>query len=600
MAAVLAFTAMAFAAPANPRPYKVTQPWGEEITVRAHGDEYFRWTATLGTGYALVNEGKTWYFATEQDGRLVSTGIAYSAKTAAPANCKANYVPSKAVDEIVSRQRQQRAPKSFLKSPSSGGPRRAPFDPAKDTKVSGTRNILFIRAAFADEALLAEDYKDSVIFGTGKTVKQYYLDQSNNTLTLNGVEGGLISVDLTGTERPNHPGRALDEKQHKIEEVHKREVQLVQDVLVKSGINFAPYDKNNDGTITRDELCVYLIMAGYEGAYDETGDHSVWAHAWESWTTESDPAQTVTISGKKLAAWAMNGEKEKSNKRYSMVGTICHELGHQLLHLPDLYDTGYLNSGLGSYSLMSIGCHGTDTDGSSCPVNLDAWSRVRLGWATSDEKETSDTEQQLSFKPSKPIKITAPSARLKSEQYLLAELRDPNKGWDKGLSGLFGGAGKAGILVLHIDGERQDYIKENGVPYIWDINNTGITDDKEQKLDIHQGVMPICADNSLKYGEKCENAVGNTAMWYGENAKELTPNSTPNSDFYTDLKAMKPEQTSFISLLNISNSNAAEMTATLKQRPKTSGGGDGGSGGCNAGFGALALLLAVPLFRRKK
>ena len=44
-----------FAVPATPYPVKVIQPDGSELTIKLHGDEYFRYKTTL-DGYLLVPE----------------------------------------------------------------------------------------------------------------------------------------------------------------------------------------------------------------------------------------------------------------------------------------------------------------------------------------------------------------------------------------------------------------------------------------------------------------------------------------------------------------------------------------------------------------
>jgi M6 family metalloprotease-like protein len=75
------------------------------------------------------------------------------------------------------------------------------------------------------------------------------------------------------------------------------------------------------------------------------------------------------------------------------IGVFCHEFGHTL-GLPDLYDTSYLggaaNAGPGNWSLMSSGAFGGDGASPESPSNLDAWSRLFLGW-TSRVRPAQDT-----------------------------------------------------------------------------------------------------------------------------------------------------------------------------------------------------------------
>lgn len=64
----------------------------------------------------------------------------------------------------------------------------------------------------------------------------------------------------------------------------------------------------------------------------------------------------------------------------SPLGIWAHELGHQLGHLPDLYDLASPDLHyMGTWSLMDIGPFlGTPTG--SQPALFDAWSRISLGW----------------------------------------------------------------------------------------------------------------------------------------------------------------------------------------------------------------------------
>ncbi|MDP9861153.1 MULTISPECIES: immune inhibitor A domain-containing protein [Streptosporangium] len=68
----------------------------------------------------------------------------------------------------------------------------------------------------------------------------------------------------------------------------------------------------------------------------------------------------------------------------SGVGLIAHEYGHDL-GLPDLYDGGGSNS-VQFWSLMSSASYLSRKDGPSgeYPGDLDAWSKLRLGWLSHD------------------------------------------------------------------------------------------------------------------------------------------------------------------------------------------------------------------------
>lgn len=626
-ALAFAFCTPAFARPANPRPFTVTQPGGEKIVLCEQGDEFAHWTATKIGGYAVVCHGGSWYFAKEENGVLVSTGVLYSTKTKAPAGCKENYSPAKTATRRYSDSKSvqssalQRRGRANLTASASNA-----------TVIQGDRKILFVRVNFNNETIQYPDKSNyATMFKLGdnvKSVAQYYSDQSNGLLKiLPCKEEEKAGTLLTVTVDIDHPGKKLEYKTY-LEEcggdenkadvmAHKEEVALVNKVLAKitetEGYGtdyFAQYDTDKNGVITQKELCVYMILAGYEDNPCDERPNAVWAHAWFSYDEKSGDEHRAKASGKVFAAWAMNGERvydntSKEDKPCTMLGIICHELGHQLLSLPDLYDTAKsaLNKGVGDFSIMAHGLYGRenkDEQQGSCPVSFDAWCKAKVGWATPITKITTEEAQTLTFKKDSPLRIEAPESNDSSKQYFLADLRDPNSGWDKGLAGNWETDNpKAGILVLRIDGEREKIAEEEeqhselGVA-TWTINDSSY---KYEGNVVHQGVLPVCADNSLKYGKECNNAITNETLWYGENKMELTPDTTPNTDFYSDLNAMKPEVNSYISLTNISNSNADEMTATLKE---SSAGSGSSSGGCNSGFGAIMLLFVIALPAVKK
>ncbi|MCK4807882.1 MAG: M6 family metalloprotease domain-containing protein, partial [Candidatus Aegiribacteria sp.] len=127
-----------------------------------------------------------------------------------------------------------------------------------------------------------------------------------------------------------------------------------------------------------------------------------------------------------------------------VLGTICHEFGHQL-GLPDLYDTNTGHVGVGGWDLMG---YGQWLMSGYWPASLSAWSRIYLGWDM--PSEVSDGTFALACNDSI-LKIP-----LNSSEYLLVEnrQRDPN---GDGMCGIhehdFGLPG-SGILIWHIDETR--------------------------------------------------------------------------------------------------------------------------------------------------
>ncbi len=137
-----------------------------------------------------------------------------------------------------------------------------------------------------------------------------------------------------------------------------------------------------------------------------------------------------------------------------VLGTICHEFGHQL-GLPDLYDTSTGHVGVGGWDLMG---YGQWIMSGYWPASLSAWSRIYLGWDTATE--VSDGTFTLAYNDSI-LKIP-----LNGSEYLLVEnrQRDPD---GNGMCGIhehdFGLPG-SGVLIWHIDETRLgDYLAMNMV-----------------------------------------------------------------------------------------------------------------------------------------
>jgi len=128
-------------------------------------------------------------------------------------------------------------------------------------------------------------------------------------------------------------------------------------------------------------------------------------------------------------------------KATATIGTPCHELGHLLFALPDLYDNDNQdNAGIGEWGLMGSGGY---LGGASCPCHLSAWSKMQLGWV--EVEEISDARDLVI----EPVETSRKIYRMyrygdrKSKEYFLIENRQ-KIGFDAKLPG-------AGLLIWHVD-----------------------------------------------------------------------------------------------------------------------------------------------------
>lgn len=168
------------------------------------------------------------------------------------------------------------------------------------------------------------------------------------------------------------------------------------------------------------------------------------------------------------------------------IGTICHELGHSVFKLPDLYfksmPSGASNS-VAKYSLMSAGSEGKRYDPMNgnknyddpyaqydghVPVHLDPWCKIKCGFVTpmivndwdGNINSISDTETESKYNILKVMSKADP------KQYFLIENRQL-VGFDKGLEVLnswsnypYENIFNGGILIYHID-ENVNYSHNN-------------------------------------------------------------------------------------------------------------------------------------------
>lgn len=527
-----------YAVISNPGAFLIEQPDGTTFAATMHGDEYRNWVTTP-TGHTVVRNRRDnhWEYAEMGiDGKLKSSGIRVKGDMDAPLYLGKAVRPIR--DENAFRLRgeafrkklEKRRKKPESVDSLSTGVYRAPavgttssvnglssiyYSPSLPSNwpaqpISGSSRLLLIRVSFSDRTIISSvsDTNKSV-FDTSLgalSVVNYYKDNSFGSFnilpavhTQTGSPAGILQI-YTFYDHPYNSGN----------------YSWVADVLQSASqyISFSDFDADHDGVISSDELAVHFILAGYEEATGTTKYPSVWAHY--------DPS-TVEFSGIKIDGYSVSGELNGSSKPMP-IGVIVHELAHNILGLPDLYDTSGMIDNYGIFSLMSSGSWGSTSYVSAnlgnVPVALDAWSRQYLGWGVPRQPESGTT---VSFMPAlsavdSPVKMIDSS--VSSSEYFLVENRYP-VGWDKGMYAWLGTNWKGGLLITHVD-------ESVGTPGNNDIN------DYEHSPG-HVGVMVEEADTSYcsmfsEYGS-CPGDL--KKLFYKGNNVAFGINTVPDSG-YTD------------------------------------------------------------------
>ncbi len=527
LCSTLFFIPNAFAVPASPDFFTLTQPDGQEITARRRGDEYGRWTETQ-QGYSIIRNESThaWEYAEKKHGQLVPSGLQVTDDTSPPQTMMKHVQPD--IRRIAGAR----------SSGTSSSASAAVTNVWTPVPVSGSKPMLVILVQFTDQSLsTTRSQWYDVIFNTSnsKSVASFYSDNSLGAMSIIPVShsssspSGVISVTVSN----NHPNNGQSSSSS-----YTLEKSWLQPVLsaVDPYVNFDAYDTDNDGQLEPEEMVVHCILAGYE-ASGSSKTPSVWAHAWGSYS--SNPVYAGT---KVLTHWSLNGELDDSKTQHP-IGVIAHELGHSMCGLPDLYDTSDINEAMGVFSLMAYGSWGANIGESSgtTPVMLDAWSRQYLGWLT---PQTPTGKQTITF----PLALSSTSSAAKlansqgsSTEFFLAENRYPT-GWDLGMRKTLGSSWTGGLLIQHIDNTVGTSASNNINTY----RSSG-----------HQGVVPvqarIIACNMLSYGSSCNGHI--TTLFFTGNNNQLTPDSSPSSANYDGTS-------SEIELTQIS-APGTQMTASL-------------------------------------
>lgn len=433
-----------------------------------HGDEFQSWITTSSGHTVIRNRGDNhWEHAQKgEDGKLKPTGIRVREGVAAPSHLVKGVRPSRneaafrSRGEFLRKKLQKRRKQvdsettlssAIFAAPTAGTTSAANasyapiyFAPGQPSKwpaqpITGTAKLLVIRVNFNNRSMITSaSAMNKAVFNTSAgvlSIANYYKDNSF----------GNFAISPASHSQPGFPAGIMGVYTFYDHPYYTNDYSWVEEVLWSASqyINFSDFDSDHDGVVSSDELAVHFILAGYE---ESTGTYrypSVWAHY--------DPAM-IDLPGIKIYGYSVTGELSGSSTLMP-IGVMAHELGHNILGLPDLYDTsGYINN-YGVFSLMASGSWGSNSISSadgSVPVSLDAWSRQYVGWATPRLPESGAT---ISFKPAlsavdSPVKMidTAKS----SSEYFLAENRYPT-GWDRGLYRWLGSDWKGGLLITHVD-----------------------------------------------------------------------------------------------------------------------------------------------------
>ena len=387
---------VAFAGPASPVPFTVTQPDGTTITLQRHGDEFFHWTTIAGTSQVMEEGDDGWWRPSTIDSNVRRNGIS----------------------------RRQNANSSVHRTHTDNkmthGERHIPVFLVQFTDLSFKTSS---PAEKFDAMLNQEGY--SANGGTG-SVRDYYMDNS---------DGQFIPVfDVYGPVNLPNNMAYYGKNDSNGNDVRPEEVLIHAAKALDDQVDFSQYDFDKDGFV---DMALFYY-AGYSEA--EGGPaNSIWPHQWD--VQYISLGKSSYFDGVRFSSYFCTAElKGASGSSMCGIGATCHEFAHSL-GLPDFYDTNYETNGeaLGMYyfSTMDAGCYLND---SRTPPYFNSEERILLGWMTPGDVPELPSGQ-VSF-TSVRYGVAYRSMTDVDGEYFVYECRDAT-GWDKYLP--------TGLTVYHVD-----------------------------------------------------------------------------------------------------------------------------------------------------
>jgi len=160
------------------------------------------------------------------------------------------------------------------------------------------------------------------------------------------------------------------------------------------------------------------------------------------WSHMSYANPSVTQNGKTISKYSCSPEIRGSNvngANITTIGVICHEMAHNLLNIPDFYDTNYETGGkfdgTGRWDLMASGNYNGTPSGSR-PAHFNMYTKVQKGWVTPVTLNSPTVITNMPNSAENPVAYRINTTT--SNEYFLLENRQPVK-FDTNIPGINGG-----------------------------------------------------------------------------------------------------------------------------------------------------------------
>ncbi|HLG93878.1 MAG TPA: M6 family metalloprotease domain-containing protein, partial [candidate division Zixibacteria bacterium] len=394
-------------------------------------------------------------------------------------------------------------------------------------KAVGPFNILVILVDFSDRnSQVAPVFFDSLIYAkTQSSVWRYYDENSYGTFDLVTVS----YPSSTGWQRAPQTLAYYANGQNGFGTYPQNAQKLVEDAvdLINPLVNFADYDNDGDGYVDG----IAVVHSG-QGAEMTGNPNDIWSHKWAITPRLRD--------GVRIFEYSMEPEYYTSPGDMT-IGVYCHEFGHAIGGLPDLYDTDGGSWGIGRWSVMAQGSW-NGSFGSS-PAHFDPWCKIQMGFAVAGVITTNQTGVNIpNVEQSNAGIFRLWTNGAIGPEYFLVENRQ-RIGYDAALP-----ANSHGLLIWHID----DTVSTNNNRPWYPPNNPSAG---------HYRVALVQADNLWQL-EQNQNSGNSGDPFPGSTVnRNFNASTVPNSDGYGGTGSL-------VQVTNISNS-AGTMTADFSVQVPT-------------------------------
>jgi immune inhibitor A len=355
----------------------------------------------------------------------------------------------------------------------ASGPGAAPGPPAlAPAAPTGNLHLLVILARFSDVPQRAPVSRfQSLLFGSGPSVADYYAEASGGLLDVTGDLFGWVTLPQTQSYYSGGIGGVGS---------YPNNGQRMAEHAVTAALNAYPlldlgdYDSDGDGAV--DALLVIHSGQGFEwagatGSNAPSSSPDPQAINSHKWTTQ----QKDFGSGAEVADYFTCPELQLVNPivapawtdSVATVGVYCHELGH-MFGLPDFYDTRSFANHVSAWDIMDFGTWNRRQGipafavPGALPGLPSAWSRMFLGWTAAEvvspaagetvEDARTLVSASLGGAPlqllANPFGVDWTPAAGGTGEYFLAEVRTRD-GYDAGLPA-------EGLLLYHVDESRRN------------------------------------------------------------------------------------------------------------------------------------------------